>query len=173
MVELARRMGMRGPSFYNYFPSLHAVYDALFARGLHAQNAAIAAATADSAPGVEWLSAMARSIVRWSVENPGLAALQYWRPIPGFEPSAETFAASKERHERVRAQLAVAARSGQLSRRAASEEAIGLFTVVITGLFTQQAANQPGVPYESGRFTALTDQALDMFFHQYRAHGRH
>ncbi len=163
---------MRGPSFYNYFPSLHAVYDALFARGLHAQNAAIEDATAGCEPGVEWLSAMARSIVRWSVENPGLAALQYWRPIPGFEPSAETFAASKDRHERVRAQFAAAARSGQLSRRATSDEAIGLFTVVIAGLFTQQAANEPGVPYESGRFTALMEEALDMFFHRYRRQGR-
>ena len=31
--EVARRMGIGGPSLYKYFPSLHAVYDLLFARG--------------------------------------------------------------------------------------------------------------------------------------------
>src|SRR3954464_1023194 len=31
--EIARRMGIRTPSLYVYFPSKHALYDALFARG--------------------------------------------------------------------------------------------------------------------------------------------
>src|SRR3982750_3338414 len=31
--EIARRMGIRPPSLYVYFPSKHAIYDALFARG--------------------------------------------------------------------------------------------------------------------------------------------
>jgi len=31
--EIARRMGIRPPSVYVYFPSKHALYDALFARG--------------------------------------------------------------------------------------------------------------------------------------------
>src|SRR3954467_14163757 len=31
--EIARRMGIRPPSVYVYFPSKHALYDALFERG--------------------------------------------------------------------------------------------------------------------------------------------
>ena len=31
--EVARRMGIRPPSLYVYFPSKHALYDALFAQG--------------------------------------------------------------------------------------------------------------------------------------------
>jgi AcrR family transcriptional regulator len=166
--ELARRMGMRGPSLYKYFPSLHAVYDALFARGLAAQNAAIDAAMEDAEPGVARLMALARAVVRWSVEHPGMASLMYWRPIPGFEPAPETFAASTQRHERVRAEFAIAVQRRQLGRRAAGDEAVRLFTVVISGLFTQQVANQPRVGYEAGMFTALTDQALEMFFDRYR-----
>src|SRR6266567_5050801 len=34
MSEIAHRLGMRQPSLYKHFPSLHAVYDALFGRGL-------------------------------------------------------------------------------------------------------------------------------------------
>lgn len=37
MSEMARRMGMRAPSLYKYFPSLHAAFDALFKRGLQAR----------------------------------------------------------------------------------------------------------------------------------------
>ena len=33
LAEVARRMGMRPPSLYQYFPSKLAVYDALFERG--------------------------------------------------------------------------------------------------------------------------------------------
>lgn len=166
--ELARRMGMRGPSLYKYFPSLHAVYDALFARGLAAQNAAIEVAMEDAEPGTGRLMALARAVVRWSVEHPGVASLMYWRPIPGFEPTPETFAVSTQRQERVRAEFAIAVQRRQLGRRAAGDEAVRLFTVVISGLFTQQVANQPRVPYEAGVFTALTDQALEMFFDRYR-----
>jgi AcrR family transcriptional regulator len=166
--ELARRMAMRGPSLYKYFPSLHAVYDALFARGLAAQNAAIDGAIEDAEPGVGRLMALARTIVRWSVEHPGMASLMYWRPIPGFEPTPETFVASTQRHERVRSEFAIAVQCGQLGRGAGGDEAVRLFTVVISGLFTQQVANQPRVSYEAGMFTALTDQALEMFFDRYR-----
>src|SRR2546423_326020 len=63
---------------------------------------------------------------------------------------------------------AIAVQRRQLGRRAAGDEAVRLFTVVISGLFTQQVANQPRVPYEAGVFTALTDQALEMFFDRYR-----
>src|SRR5215475_3338784 len=44
MSEIARRLGIRQPSLYKYFPSLHAVYDALFARGLAHSYAAVRAA---------------------------------------------------------------------------------------------------------------------------------
>ena len=33
IAEIARQMGIRPPSLYKYFASLHAVYDGLFARG--------------------------------------------------------------------------------------------------------------------------------------------
>ncbi|MEU0837731.1 helix-turn-helix domain-containing protein, partial [Streptomyces sp. NPDC005969] len=34
LAEVARRVGMRPPSLYQYFPSKMAVYDALFERGM-------------------------------------------------------------------------------------------------------------------------------------------
>ena len=92
--EVARRMGIRPPSLYVYFPSKHALYDALFARGaLGRSSSDLRAATADLEtverryPRARSCSTRPRTFVRWSVEHPAYAQLLFWRPVPGFEPS--------------------------------------------------------------------------------------
>ena len=166
--EVARRTGMRGPSLYKYFPSLHALYDALFARGLAAELAAVRAEVEHHEGGLARLRAGGRASVRWCVENPALAQLLHWRPVPGFEPSPETFAASVDDMRDVRGEFAEAVRRGELSPAADSEDATRLYTVVLSGLISQQLANQPHVPYAEGAFTRLTDEALELFFDHYR-----
>jgi len=167
MSEIARRLGMRQPSLYKYFPSLHAVYDALFARGLERSGAAIRAAVEDGPRGVVTIRAAGRALVRWAVENPALAQLLYWRPVPGFAPTAATFAASVEQMDQLRAAFAAAVRAGELHPGAASAEAPRLFTIVLSGLISQQMANEPAADYGTGMFTSLTEAALEMFFARY------
>src|SRR5215470_2144816 len=171
MSEIARRMGMRQPSLYKYFPSLHAVYDALFARGLAGSGAAIQAAVAAGPRGVVSIRAAGRALVRWAVENPALAQLLYWRPVPGFAPTSATFAPSVRLMDQLRAAFAAAVRAGELHAKAASAEAPRLFTIVLSGLISQQMANEPGAGFDTGMFTSLTDSALDMFFARYAVPG--
>jgi AcrR family transcriptional regulator len=171
MSEIARRLGMRQPSLYKYFASLHAVYDALFARGVERSGAAIQAAVAEGPRGVVTIRAAGRALVRWAVENPALAQLLYWRPVPGFAPTAATFAASERQMDRLRAAFAAAVRAGELHPDAASPAAPRLFTVVLSGLVSQQMANEPGADYRTGMFTSLTEAALDMFFARYPPPG--
>ncbi|SRR5712691_7459530 len=171
MSEIARRLGMRQPSLYKYFDSLHAVYDALFARGLARSDAAVQGALEDGPGGVGTLRVAARAVVRWAVENPALAQLLYWRPVPGFAPTAATFAVSVAQMDQLRAGFAEAAQAGLLHPDAACDQAQRLFTVVLSGVISQQLANQPGASYEAGMFTSLTDAALDMFFARYTPAG--
>jgi AcrR family transcriptional regulator len=171
MSEIARRLGMRQPSLYKYFDSLHAVYDALFARGLERSGAAVQAAIEQGPRGVETLRAAARALVRWAVENPALAQLLYWRPVPGFAPTEATFAVSMRQMDQLRAGFAEAVQAGLLHRDAASDPAQRLFTIVLSGVISQQMANQPGAGYGAGMFTSLTDAALDMFFARYTPVG--
>jgi AcrR family transcriptional regulator len=171
MSEIARRLGIRQPSLYKYFPSLHAVYDALFARGLERSGAAVQAAIEEGPRDVGTIRAAARALVRWAVENPALAQLLYWRPVPGFAPTAATFAASAAQMDQLRAGFAEAAAAGLLHPDAAAGQAQRLFTVVVSGVISQQLANQPGASYEAGKFTSLTDAALDMFFARYTPSG--
>src|SRR5215468_12018607 len=124
MSEVARRLGIRQPSLYKYFASLHAVYDALFARGQAGNYAAVRAAIEPLPAGVARIRAGSTAWVHWAVENPALAQLLYWRPVPGFAPSEATFAASRQQVDELRAEFAEAVRLGQLDPDAASMEAL-------------------------------------------------
>ena len=66
MSEIARRLGMRQPSLYKYFPSLHAVYDALFARGLAGSGAAVQAAIEEGPRGVVIIRATGTDWSMWA-----------------------------------------------------------------------------------------------------------
>jgi AcrR family transcriptional regulator len=166
--EVARRMGIRGPSLYKYFPSRHAIYDALVARGLAVEQAAVAAAVEGLPRGTPRLRAGGAAVVRWAVGSPALAQLLHWRPVPGFEPSPEVFTASVDDTADVRAEFAEAVRLGQLSPAADSDDTLRLWTVVLSGLITQQLANQPGIAFDEGVFSRLTDRAIDTFLAAYR-----
>ncbi|MFP5219407.1 MAG: TetR/AcrR family transcriptional regulator [Actinomycetes bacterium] len=165
--EVARRGGMRGPSVYKYFPSLHAVYDALFARGLRLMVEALDDALAREPAGIGRVRAGAVAVVRWCTENPALAQLMFWRVVPGFAPSDDVFAASVASMQRLRDELAAAVRLGELDDDAVTDDALRLFTVLLSGLISQQLANEPGVPFDRGAFTRLTESALDLFFTRY------
>ena len=161
--EVARRMGIRGPSLYKYFPSRHAMYDALFARGLAAQQAAVRTVVEELPRGVPRIRAAAASVVGWAVEHPALAQLLHWRPVPGFQPSPGVFAPAEGEMVDVREEFAEAVRLGELAPGADSDDVVRLYTVVLSGLISQQLANQPGVPYAEGVFSRLTDTAIDQF----------
>lgn len=167
VAEVARRMGMRPPSLYKYFPSLHGVYDALFARGNARLEAYVADAVRNLDPGLERLLEATRAIMRWGMRNRGLAPLLFWRPIPGFEPSPASYAAAQRLVERSRSDLATAVLNGELAPHADSDDVFRLFSSISAGLCSQQLANQPDATYESGLFTSLTDRALEMFVQQH------
>jgi AcrR family transcriptional regulator len=167
--EIARRMGMRAPSLYKYFPSLHAIYDALFLHGYREISAAMDTAVRDTQPGLERILVASRAILRWSYDNTGLAQLMFWRPVPGFQPSSEAFQPSQAMWQRFRDDLATAVRLGALDATADSDEGLRLLTIVIAGLFSQQMANDPGSSFDEGAFTSLTDQALGMFVRDHSA----
>lgn len=162
VAESSRAGGSSGPDL------LAGQRPALFARGLAAENAAIQAAIQGQPPGVDRLRAGGAAVVGWAVANPALAQLLHWRPVPGFHPSAETFAPSEHAMAELHSEFATAVRRGHLSRAADSDEAVRLWTVVLSGLISQQLANQPDAVFEQGQFSQLTSAAIDMFLSAYQ-----
>jgi len=163
LSEVARRMGIQPPSLYKYFPSKLALYDALFQQGGREVLAVFRGAVAQAGSGWAALAAGIEAIMRLGLDRQVVAQLLTWRPVPGFEPSAEAFAPSIEFVEEVRRMLQAAVGRGELHPGAASDEGTALLSVLVAGVMSQQLANQPRACWEQGRFTRLTPRVLELF----------
>ena len=155
LSEVARRLGVQPPSIYKYFPSLMAVYNALFLRGQREHLDVLRAAMADAQPGLDAITKGLEASGRWSLANRPVAQLLFWRPVPSFEPSPEAFAPSIEMMDLNRQCLADAVAGGQLGPSARSDEAIYFVSILIAGTLSQSMANEPDVPWGEGRFSPL------------------
>jgi AcrR family transcriptional regulator len=168
LAEVARRMGIRPPSLYQYFPSKLAVYDALFERGARQTLAILEAYQSRIAENpLEGLAAAQAAWNDWVMANPVLAQLLYWRPVPGFEPSPKAYQPALQLQDLGRAALQAAVDAGQLAPAAVSEEGGALYTILMAGVISQQLANEPAATAATGRFTRLTPTVLDMFIRHY------
>ena len=149
--DVARSVGMQAPSLYSYFDSKDAIYDAMFAQG--------ASAFLDGKAGIDLtgdaladLKAIMHYFVGFCTSDPARYQLLFQRTIPGFEPSAESFAVSIEGLEATRLALA--------DLGFTDPEVLDLLTAIGTGLTDQQISNDPG----GDRWIGLVDEAMEMFF---------
>lgn len=151
--DLARRVGMRAPSLYSYFDSKHAIYDAMFADGYEQALAALPAGAGEDPTGDPRTAfrERARRFVEFCTGDPARTQLLFQRTIPDFEPSAESYALAVEFLERTHRWFA---RHGIDDPRAPD-----LWTALVSGLVSQQLANDPG----GDRWVRLVDRACDMF----------
>lgn len=158
--DIAWRVGMRAPSLYTYFPSKHALYDAMFAQGARALTDTLAQRRKVADPR-ETLRVRVRLFVEFCTANPVRYQLLLERPIPGFEPTPDSFQIMVNALAATRADLEAAGIHG--------ERALDLMRALITGLVSLQVANDPG----GDRWIRLQDDALEMFFayHANRATG--
>ena len=162
LSEVARRLGVQPPSLYKYFPSLNAVYDALFARGQRANLAVMQEAMARALPGLDALTKGLEASGRWSIANRALAQLMFGRPVPSFEPTADSMTPSQAMVELQRRALADAVRAGELGPGADSYDALYLVSTIIAGVLSQAFANEPELPWGEGRFTPQFAKAMEL-----------
>src|SRR5690349_6821751 len=163
MTGLARAMRIQPPSLYKYFPSVAAVHDALYRRGQEDNLAALRAGMAAAEPGWAALRSGLGALGRWAVAHPVLAQLLFWRPVPGFRPSSEAFAAADEVVELLRGGLQDAVAAGQLAPAAASERGLALLSALHFGVLSQHLANDPAGDWETGTYTSLHPTVLGLF----------
>jgi AcrR family transcriptional regulator len=163
--EVARRMGIRPPSLYVYFDGKNALYDALFERGWRQLLATMRAVRAEG-PGrsaVGDLLANETTFVRWAVEHPAYAPLMFWRPVPGFVPTARAYAPALELAALSREFLGELRDRGLFPPDTDLDLAFRTLTVVVSGVISQQLANAPGEAFETGAFTATLPEVLAMW----------
>jgi AcrR family transcriptional regulator len=172
--EVARRMGIRPPSLYVYFASKNALYDAIFARGWRLVGAAMVDVNervARMRTARTILGEVAASFVGWALANPAYAQLMFWRPVPGFEPSAEAYQPAVEVSDAACVAFADLQRRGLLR----SDVDVGViyqdWTVLLSGVISQQLSNEPSAGYAGGRFTAALPRLVDIFCRYYAPPG--
>lgn len=171
--EVARRLGVRPPSLYGYFASKHAVYDAEFGRGAQQVQAVVAEvservlATATD-PG-EALEQVATAFIEWAIENPVYSQLLFWRPVPGFEPSPAAYQPAVDLIELSTRMFADMQERGWIRADVPAEEILRDWTILTSGIISQQLANAPTDGFQTGRFTAALPGLVAMFVASYAA----
>jgi AcrR family transcriptional regulator len=173
--EVARRMGIRPPSLYVYVDSKKALYDALFERGWRALLARMRAAEeeADGSDPVATLFNHGAAFVRWAVEHPAYAPLMFWRPVPGFVPSATAYAPAIEVAGMAQELLSWLCDRGVLPADVDLDLAFRTYTAVLGGVIAQQLSNAPNEPYETGRFTSTMPELTAMWLAHHGSPGSH
>ena len=163
MAEVARRVGVKPPSLYQYFPSKLAVYDEVFARGGRELNDYLVEAVKTATDSMQTLRLGMTAFVRWSVEHPVHAQIMFWRPVPGFTPSPESYEVALQTKDLGRAAVHALVAAGRLRPEAATDHGHDLLTTLVSGVISQQLSNEPQVGAGDGHFASLIDEVLDMF----------
>jgi AcrR family transcriptional regulator len=150
MRDLGGAVGMRAPSLYGYASSKNDLFDLMFADGNRAllDRADDLPRTGDP---VADLRGAAHLFLSFAAESPARFQLLFQHAVPGFSPSPESMALAAEVLDRTARTLADAGRTE------AAE--LDLWTAVLTGLASQQVANDPG----GRRWAGLVDEAVGRF----------
>lgn len=162
LSEVARRVGVTTAALYRYFPSKLALYDALFRLGMRLFGEAMEAVWQTHAPSWELLHIWFETQLTFAKEHPELYQLLFERPVPGFAPSEESMAESREVLTAAVGVLREVIDAGIIAPGVAPERAFDLFIVVRQGLISQHLANEPHLPIGQGRFGSLIPDAMAM-----------
>jgi AcrR family transcriptional regulator len=146
---LAREVGMRQPSLYEYFDSKNGLFDAMFADGNRQLMARLDALDLPEDPR-RAVKACLRGLAEFALEDPTRHQLLFQRPIPSFEPSAASYALAE----------------GVLNHVVERLRAVGLedpadidcVVAMVAGLVDAQVSNDPG----GDRWVRHLDRMIDL-----------
>ncbi len=148
--ELAKCAGITTPTVYSYFPSKNAIYDAMFGQAATRFAELMSEPYASEDPPAI-LAGGVRRFLEFCTSDTARYQLLFQRTIPGFEPSAESFAPAIRALELVRERLAL---NGIRDPRH-----VDMWTALTTGLVDQQISNDLG----GDRWASLVDDFVAMF----------
>ena len=163
LQEVARRVGVRAPSLYEYFPGKAAIYDALFRMGvrLSAERLELLAQTYPAS--WDYARASLENYMTFAQEYPELYQLCFERPVPGFVPSEESMNESRQSLGRVDQIVEQGLEHGSLILDISPVQARDLLIAMMHGLTALHMANEPELPVGSGRFGSLIPAAVALF----------
>lgn len=153
---LARELGIRQPSLYEYFSSKNALYDAMFADGNQKLIERLDALRLPRDPRTA-LKRFLSEFVTFGLEDPARFELLFQRHVPGFSPSSESYVLAQE----------VLGRGVEAIRAVGvtAQGDIDCIVAVTAGLMEAQLSNDPGgnrwVRHLNRLMDLLVDDALE------------
>jgi AcrR family transcriptional regulator len=148
--DLAQRAGITTPTVYSYFESKNAIYDAMFGQAA-TKFAERVAEPYDCESPRDRLAASVHRFFEFCTSDPARYQLLFQRTLPGFEPSAESYAPAVRALGSAREVLAL--------NGITEERHLDLWTALLTGLVDQQVSNDPG----GDRWYLLVEESIAMF----------
>jgi AcrR family transcriptional regulator len=158
--DVALAIGMQAPSLYSYFPSKLAIYDAMFGQAWTQYSEAFAEIELTLPRSARTaIKKVVRLFFEFAMANSARYQLMNERIIPGFVPTAESYAPAVDVLERMRSHL----------HRFGVTDAgdVDLLLALVGGLINAQQANDPG----GDRWARLLDKGVDMFADSLRLPG--
>jgi AcrR family transcriptional regulator len=150
--DIATRVGMQQPSLYSHFASKNAIYDGMFEQAwrIFLDYARDAIGDLPAEPRAR-LTAIAENYFDFAVADLARHQLMDVSVIPGFHPSPQAYAPAVEVYGLMQEEL------GSLG--ITSDQDADLYTALISGLISQQLANDPG----GQRWRRLIPRVISMF----------
>lgn len=149
---LARAVGMRQPSLYEYFDSKNALYDAMFADGNRQLLAHLDAQRLPRDPRSALKTYLA-AFASFALERPPRYELMFLRHLPGFTPTPDAYAVAQQVLGRI---IALMHDAGV--KRPADVDCL---VAVIAGLIDAQLSNEPATRRWVRHIDRLTDLVVD------------
>ncbi len=165
--EVARRVHLRTPSLYTYFPGKMALYDALYQLGLRLYTER--SQQLDQRPASFWERYRAALVnyMAFAQEYPELYQLVFEHPVPGFVPSEQSQEVGRILLARTDDILRKAIASGAIAPDIPLSQARDLSLAMQHGLAALHLANDPDLPIGSGRFGGLINTVIQLFQHSW------
>jgi len=149
---LAREVGIRQPSLYEYFDSKHALFDAMFADGNRQLLERLDALKLPQDPRAA-LKRYLGAFMTFQQEDPARCELLFQRHLPGFTPSPESYAL---------AEIAMARVVKVMHEVGVTQQSdIDCIIAMTAGLMEAQMSNEPGGNRWSRHLNRLVDLLVD------------
>ncbi len=161
--EVARQLGMKTPSLYEYFPNKMAVYDALFRKGIHIFRQRMEQYPTENVSLWDRLRFTLEAYMTFAQDNPELYQIIFERPVPDFVPSEEGMRECMAALAYMSDGLSQALETGVIKTDLTPEQAYYLVGAVMHGLTALHIANEPQLPVGDGRFGSLIPAAVALF----------
>jgi len=169
--EVARRLQMRAPSLYEYFPSKAALYDALYLHAITRFAETDARVWETYPPGWERLRAWFEARLSLAIEQPDLYHLVYDAPVPGFAPGEASTAVALQIGVDAARAVAEMIDAGVIATDLPPDRARDFLLALRHGMIAETLGKKAVVPPISHRFASLVPVVMGVLQAAWDPHG--